>query len=46
MAKGDPLDDLQSKQTYAPLGVLARAKPLALAWTAALADQHCSGRPP
>jgi NAD(P)-dependent dehydrogenase (short-subunit alcohol dehydrogenase family) len=43
MAKGDPLDDLQSEQTYAPLGVLARAKLLALAWTAALADQHRGG---
>jgi NAD(P)-dependent dehydrogenase (short-subunit alcohol dehydrogenase family) len=44
MAKDDPLDDLQSEQTYAPLGVLARAKLLALVWTAALADQHCGGR--
>jgi NAD(P)-dependent dehydrogenase (short-subunit alcohol dehydrogenase family) len=44
MAKGDPLDDLQSEQTYAPLRVLARAKLLALVWTAALADQHRGGR--
>ena len=43
MAKGDPLDDLQSEQTYAPLRVLARAKLLALVWTAALADQHRGG---
>jgi NAD(P)-dependent dehydrogenase (short-subunit alcohol dehydrogenase family) len=44
MAKGDPLDDLQSEQTYAPLRVLARAKLLALVWTAALADQHRGSR--
>ncbi|HEV8164195.1 MAG TPA: SDR family NAD(P)-dependent oxidoreductase [Actinomycetota bacterium] len=44
MAKGDPLDDLQSEQTYAPLGVLASAKLLALVWTTALAGQHRGGR--
>jgi NAD(P)-dependent dehydrogenase (short-subunit alcohol dehydrogenase family) len=44
MAKGDPLDDLQSERTYVPLRVLARAKLLALVWTAALADQHRDSR--
>lgn len=44
MAKGDPLDDPQSEQAYAPLRVLARAKLLALVWTDALSDQHRSGR--
>lgn len=44
MAKGDPLDDLQSERTYVPLRVLARAKLLALVWTAALADQHRGSR--
>jgi NAD(P)-dependent dehydrogenase (short-subunit alcohol dehydrogenase family) len=44
MAKGDPLDDPQSEQTYAPLRVLARAKLLALVWTAALADQQRGSR--
>jgi len=44
MAKGDPLDDIQSERTYAPLRVLARAKLLALVWTAALADQHRGSR--
>ncbi len=40
MAKGNPLEDIHSERTYAPLRVLARAKLLALVWTAALADQH------
>ena len=44
MAKGDPLDDIQSEQAYSPLRVLARAKLLALVWTAALADQHRGSR--
>jgi NAD(P)-dependent dehydrogenase (short-subunit alcohol dehydrogenase family) len=44
MAKGDPLDDLQSERTYVPLRVLARAKLLALVWTAALAEQHRGSR--
>jgi NAD(P)-dependent dehydrogenase (short-subunit alcohol dehydrogenase family) len=44
MAKGDPLDDLQSEQTYVPLRVLARSKLLALVWTAALAEQHRGSR--
>jgi NAD(P)-dependent dehydrogenase (short-subunit alcohol dehydrogenase family) len=40
MAKGNPLDDIHSERTYTPLRVLARAKLLALVWTATLADQH------
>jgi NAD(P)-dependent dehydrogenase (short-subunit alcohol dehydrogenase family) len=44
MAKGDPLDDIQSERSYVPLRVLARAKLLALVWTAALADQHRGGQ--
>jgi NAD(P)-dependent dehydrogenase (short-subunit alcohol dehydrogenase family) len=39
MAEGDPFADLQSEETYAPLQVVARAKLLALVWTAALADR-------
>jgi NAD(P)-dependent dehydrogenase (short-subunit alcohol dehydrogenase family) len=44
MADGDPLDDIQSERTYTPLRVLARAKLLAMVWTAALADQHRGSR--
>lgn len=44
MAKGDPLEDLYSERGYVPLSVLARAKLLALVWTAALADRHRGGR--
>jgi NAD(P)-dependent dehydrogenase (short-subunit alcohol dehydrogenase family) len=44
MAKGDPLEDLQFERSYAPLLVLARAKFLALVWTAALADRYRGGR--
>jgi NAD(P)-dependent dehydrogenase (short-subunit alcohol dehydrogenase family) len=39
MAKGDPLEDLQSERSYIPIQVLARAKLLALVWTAAQADR-------
>jgi len=45
MAKGDPLEDLQSERSYVPLSVVARAKLLALVWTAALADEQEDGRP-
>lgn len=40
LTKGEPLIDLQSERTYAPLQVVARAKLLALVWTVALAHRH------
>jgi NAD(P)-dependent dehydrogenase (short-subunit alcohol dehydrogenase family) len=43
MAKRDPFDDLLCERSYVPLQVLARAKLLAIVWTAALADEYRGG---